>query len=78
MGYSATTPEEINVVVLVTLKAAIKMYLMYGIKVNRAYTPTKMLAKAGELLGKEYKRGQLSQAFADLQARYDEILVGRN
>lgn len=77
MAYSATTPEEINTFVLVTLKSAIKMYVNHGIKANRAYTPTAMLAKAGELLGKEYKRGQLPQALTDLQARYDEIVAAR-
>ena len=77
MAISLTTPEEINTFVLVTLKAAIKLYVRTGMKANRAYTPTNMLAKAGEILGKKYKRGQLPQALEDLQARYDEIVAAR-
>jgi len=75
MTYSATTPEEINVFVLITLKSAIKLYVKTGVKANRAYTPTNMLAKAGEILGKTYKRGQLPLALVDLQAKYDAILA---
>ena len=74
---SAQVFEEVNTFVLVTLKGAIKLYIQTGMKANRAYTPTNMLAKAGELLGKTYKRGQLQQAHDDLQAKYDEILKAR-
>lgn len=69
--------EEVNTFVMITLKSAIKLYISTGMKANRAYTPTNMLAKAGELLGKKYKRGQLQQAYDDLQAKYDEILKAR-
>lgn len=72
-----TGEKEVNTFVLVTLKAAIKMYVNTGMKANRAYTPTNMLAKAGELTGKTYKRGQLPTALADLQTKYDEILAAR-
>lgn len=73
MKYSATTREEINMFVLITLKSAIKLYIKTGMKANRAYTPTNMLRKAGEILGKTYKRGELPLALADLQAKYDEV-----
>lgn len=70
-------PAQVNTFVMITLKSAIKLYIQTGMKANRAYTPTNMLHKAGELLGKTYKRGQLQQAHDDLQAKYDEILKAR-
>lgn len=69
--------EEVNTFVLVTLKAAIGLYVKTGMKANRDYTPTNMLRKASEFTGKTYKRGQLQQAFDDLQAKYNEILKAR-
>ena len=45
-------PTEVNTFVMITLKSAIKLYIQTGMKANRAYTPTNMLRKAGELLGK--------------------------
>lgn len=69
--------EEVNTFVLVALKGAIKLYVATGMKANRAYTPTNMLRKAGELTGKTYKRGQLEQAGDDLQALYEDILKKR-
>jgi len=67
---------EVNTYVMITLKSAIGIYIKTGMKVNRAYTPTNMLAKAGELLGKTYKRGQLKQAHDDLVAKLEEIKRG--
>lgn len=72
-----TGEKEVNVFVLVALKVAIKLYMDTGMKANRAYTPTRMLVKAGEFTGKIYKRGQLPIALADLQAKYDEILAAQ-
>ena len=72
-----TGEKEVNTFVLVILKSAIKLYINTGMKANRAYTPTNMLAKAGEFTGKTYKRGQLPIAHDDLQAKYDEILATR-
>lgn len=52
----------VNTYVAVVLKSAIKLYAKTGIKANRAYTPTNMLAKAGEITGKKFKRGQFDAA----------------
>lgn len=73
---SATTPAEINMVVLITIKAAMKLYLKTGIKANRAYTPANMLAKATEFTGVKYKRGQLQIAHDDLQKILDDRKKG--
>lgn len=74
---SATTPYEINMFVLIALKAAIKMWIQHGIKANRAYTPTNMRAAATKFTGKTYNRQQLGQAYDDLQAIYDKVLTER-
>jgi hypothetical protein len=52
----------------ITLKHAIAFYAKSGMKVNRAYTPTRMLAAAGEITGQTFKRGQYAQAVAALEA----------
>jgi hypothetical protein len=37
-------------------------------KPNRAFTPTNMLAKAGQITGRTFKRGQFEEAIAALDA----------
>lgn len=54
--------------VAITLKHGIKLYRDTGIKPNRAWTPTAMLAKAGEITGQTFKRGQFTQAIDALDA----------
>ena len=49
-----------------TIAVALELYAKTGIKVNRAYTPTAMLAAAAEITGQPYKRGQYVQAAADI------------
>lgn len=45
-----------------TLASALRLYAKTGMKVNRAYTPTNMLATASSITGKKFKRGQFEQA----------------
>jgi hypothetical protein len=71
-----TGKAEVDSFVLVAIKGAIKFYLKTGFTVNRSYTPTNMLRKAGEITGKKYKRGQLQIALDDLQQMFDEIVSG--
>ena len=71
MTIIASTPAEINMFQVITIRAAIRMYANHGLKANRAYTPTNMLAMAGKLTGKSLKRGQFEQAFDALT-----VLVG--
>jgi hypothetical protein len=56
-----------------TLREAIRFYLKTKMKVNRAYTPTVMLAAASRITGKPYKRTQLAQAQADLNTWIDAM-----
>ena len=61
-----TGPEEVSRFVLVTLKSGLKLYAKTGIKPNRAWTPTRMLAKATEFTGVKYRRGEYMKAHDDL------------
>lgn len=40
------------------LASALRLYARTGMKANSAYTPTAMLATAGRITGKVFKRGQ--------------------
>lgn len=59
-------PEQVNVFRAITMKHALQLYAKTGMKANRAYTPTAMLAVATEYTGKKYKRGQYDLAAQDL------------
>jgi hypothetical protein len=48
----------INVYQATALASALKLYAQTGMKPNRAYTPKAMLAKASELTGQTFKRGE--------------------
>lgn len=45
-----------------TLATALRLYAKTGMKPNRMYTPTNMLAAASQMTGKTFKRGQFEQA----------------
>ncbi len=55
----------------IVLKSALKLYAKTGMKPNRAYTPTRMLALAGEITGQKFKRGQYLEAVNALQVWID-------
>lgn len=57
----------------IVLKSGISLYAKTGMKPNRAYTPTAMLAKAGQITGKKFKRGQFAEAIAALDAWINEF-----
>ena len=64
-------PAAVSVYVAITLKHGINLYMKTGMKPNRAWTPSAMLAKAGEITGKTFKRGQYQQAIDALQIWID-------
>ena len=45
-----------------TIASALRLYAKTGMKVNRAYTPTNMLAAATQITGTKFKRGQFEEA----------------
>lgn len=55
------------------LKSGLRLYAKTGMKPNSAWTPTAMLAAAGGITGKRYKRGQYAAAAADLQIWIDAM-----
>lgn len=61
-------PDATKLFAATMLRSAIDLYVETGVKVNRAYTPTAMLAAASRYTGKPYKRGPrgLAAASADL------------
>lgn len=67
-GTTIATGEGVNTFQAIVVKNAIKLYRATGMKANRSYTPANMLATAGAIVGKTYKRGQLEQAQNDLTA----------
>lgn len=63
--------EGVNLYVAATLKSALKLYANTGMKVNRAYTPKAMMAKAAELTGKTFKARDYMGAVDALQEMID-------
>ena len=55
----------------IVLKSALKLYNATGMKPNRMWTPTRMLALAGEITGQKFKRGQYLTAADALQVWID-------
>jgi hypothetical protein len=58
-----------------TIASALKLYAKTGIKMNRAYTPTAMLAAASDITGTKFKRGQFTQA-ADALSAWADSQIG--
>lgn len=71
-GMSIVGEEAMKLYGAAVLRSAIKLYLKTGMRANRMYTPTNMLFAAGTYTGKTYKRGQLQQAFDDLDVWLEE------
>jgi hypothetical protein len=59
-------PDAVALYAAATLVSAMRLYAKHRIKVNRAYTPTAMLRRAGEICGKTYKRNQMLLAADDV------------
>ena len=61
-------PDAVRLQQAITLRSAIKMYVMSSGQIipTRGMGITKMLALAGTITGKKYKRSQTSEAQADL------------
>lgn len=54
----------VKVYTLTVLASGLRLYARTGMKPNRAWTPTAMIAKANELTGHVYRRGQYEAAAA--------------
>lgn len=59
--------EAVNVFGAITVASALDLYAKTGMRVNRAYTPTAMLAAVERYTGRKFKRGQYAEAAAHLR-----------
>ena len=66
-------PEATEAFRAIAIAHALRLYAKTGMKVNRAYTPTRMLQAASSMTGQTYKRGQYARAGEELQAWADAI-----
>lgn len=57
----------VSTYVAIALKSGMKLYAKTGIQPNRNWTPSAMLAKATEITGVKFKRGQHMKAVAELE-----------
>jgi len=57
------TPEQFQAI---TLARALRLYARTGMKANRAYTPSAMLATASRITGRAYPARAYTQAADDL------------
>lgn len=60
-------PDGVATYQAIVLKHGLALYAKTRMRPNRAWTPTAMLATAGKITGKTYKRGAYAQAVADLE-----------
>jgi hypothetical protein len=67
-GITFIGPDAVMLYQAVSLKTAIKLYAKCGMRMTRTATPAVMLAAATRITGKKYKRGQYTEAVADLDA----------
>lgn len=64
-------PDAVSVYQVLVIASALRLYAKTGMKANRAYTPTAMLAAAKRITGRAFKRGQYVQAADALKAWAD-------
>ena len=62
---------------LVALKQALRIHVQTQgrMRLTRTATPTSMLLMASEYTGKRYRRGEQSQALADIQEVLDNLVA---
>ena len=63
---------EVSVYQAIVIKNALLFYAKTGMKVNRAYTPSAMLAAASAITGQRFKRGQYKEAAAAIEVVLEE------
>lgn len=69
-GFTVTGPADTNTYRQIAIKVALKGYLKHGLLMNRARTPSTMVAAIAHDTGKTYPRGRKGQeqALADITA----------
>jgi hypothetical protein len=72
-GTSFVGPDAVSCFAAFALASGLRLYAKTGLRPNRAYTPSAMLAAASRITGKRYKRGQHELAAADVQRWAEEM-----
>ncbi len=67
------TGSDVNIFRALAIASALDLYAKTGMKVNRAYTPTAMIAAANEMTGHVYRRGQYAAAAMALRELADRM-----
>jgi hypothetical protein len=62
MSGTSFTGNGVNLFAASALRSGLRMYARCGMRPNRAWTPSAMLLKAGQLTGRTFKRGQYDEA----------------
>ena len=70
---SITGPDAMAFYRAVQLRAAMRLHAKTGLIPTRGFGPGKMLAAAGAITGKTYRRGESGQAVADLDTWIDTM-----
>jgi hypothetical protein len=74
-GGQSFTGSDVGIFQAAVIASALRLYAKTGMRANRAYTPTAMLAAAKRITGQSFKRGQYAEA-ADALTAYVEKLKG--
>jgi hypothetical protein len=74
-GQSFVGREAVSVFQCKVIARALRFYHDTGMKVNRAYTPSNMLATASHLTGQKFKRGEYIKAAEALDALAAQTLA---
>ena len=66
-------PDAVELFRVTALATALRTYARSGMRMNRALTPTRMLALASAVTRKAYRRGEYDRAADDLKVWCDEM-----
>ena len=71
------TGSAVDTFVASSLRTGLRMYAQCGMRPNRQWSPSAMLARAGQITGKTFKRGDYAGAIAALSAYIDSAVPGQ-
>ena len=66
-------PEEVSIFRAIVIKQALRLYAKTGMKANRAYTPSAMMAAAREITGRQDLKARAYMEAADALEAWIEV-----
>lgn len=72
MSAIVATEEQVDTFQAIVIKNALKLYAKTGMKVNAAYTPTRMMQAASRITGKKFRARDYGGAVAALALWIEE------